>query len=87
MPTTATLTSKGQITLPKSVRNHFGLKEGDLIVFESTPQGAFLVKPTGRKSRLEGLLRKYLPKNFRPPTVEDMNHAISKKIREAFRKK
>ncbi|MBS3933800.1 MAG: AbrB/MazE/SpoVT family DNA-binding domain-containing protein [Truepera sp.] len=29
-----TLTSKGQVTLPKEIRNQFGIKEGDQIAFE-----------------------------------------------------
>ncbi|MBI4895661.1 MAG: AbrB/MazE/SpoVT family DNA-binding domain-containing protein [Candidatus Aenigmarchaeota archaeon] len=29
----ATLTSKGQVTIPKQIREHFGLKEGNKIVF------------------------------------------------------
>lgn len=33
MPTT-TLTSKGQVTIPRDVRQHFGLKEGMAVSFE-----------------------------------------------------
>ncbi len=32
MPTT--LTSKGQVTIPRHVRQHFGLKQGMAVVFE-----------------------------------------------------
>lgn len=30
----ATLNAKGQITIPKDVRNHLGLKQGDQVSFE-----------------------------------------------------
>lgn len=34
----ATITSKGQVTVPKTVREHLGLKEGDQLDFdENTP--------------------------------------------------
>ncbi len=35
----ATLTSKGQITIPISVRKKLGLKQGDKIVFIEDTQG------------------------------------------------
>lgn len=33
---TATLTSKGQITIPLSIRRHLGLKPGDKLEFDET---------------------------------------------------
>jgi AbrB family looped-hinge helix DNA binding protein len=33
MDVAARLTSKGQVTLPKAVREAFGLREGDRVVF------------------------------------------------------
>jgi antitoxin PrlF len=33
MTSIATVTSKGQVTVPKSVRNRLGLKEGDRLAF------------------------------------------------------
>ena len=87
MTATATLTSKGQVTLPKPVRNSLGLKKGDHIVFEPTSHGAFLVKPMIRKSRLEGLLHKRLPKNFKPLNLSEIDQAIAEgAIRERFGK-
>ncbi len=77
MTATATLTSKGQVTLPKPVRDSLGLKKGDHVLFEPTSHGAFLVKPMTRKSRLEGLLRGLLPGNFKPPSQDEMNQAIA----------
>ena len=37
----ATLTSKGQITIPKSVREALGLKYGDKIVIQQEENGRF----------------------------------------------
>ncbi len=37
------ISKKGQITIPKKVRDKLGLKAGDKIVFESLPKG-FLIR-------------------------------------------
>jgi antitoxin PrlF len=41
MPDVATVTSKGQVTVPIAVRNRLGLKEGDRLAFVS--QGGEIV--------------------------------------------
>ena len=46
---TATVTSKGQITLPKEVREHLGLKRGDRVDFSIDPQGDIHVRATKRR--------------------------------------
>jgi AbrB family looped-hinge helix DNA binding protein len=58
MPTT-TITSKGQITLPKEVREHLGLGEGDRIEFVIQPGGDVQMRPvTGSVRALYGMLRR-----------------------------
>jgi antitoxin PrlF len=44
MDVPATLTSKGQITVPKSVRDALGLKEGDRVLFRVLDGRAVLAK-------------------------------------------
>jgi AbrB family looped-hinge helix DNA binding protein len=34
-----TLTSKGQVTIPKSMRLHLGVQQGDEVNFETLPDG------------------------------------------------
>ncbi len=43
MPT-ATVTSKGQITLPKQVRERLGVKPGDRVTFRERPDGSVVVE-------------------------------------------
>ena len=58
MPT-ATLTSKGQITLPRAIRDRLRLQTGDLVDFVIDEQGDIRVR-AGRydASDLRGLLRR-----------------------------
>jgi antitoxin PrlF len=44
MATRATLTSKGQITIPQEVRQRLGLKQGDQVMFV-TENGMMAIKP------------------------------------------
>jgi antitoxin PrlF len=44
MDVPATVTSKGQVTLPKSVREALGLKEGDRVLFRVHKGRAVLAK-------------------------------------------
>ena len=41
---TSTVSSKGQITVPKAVRDKLGLRPGARVEFELTPEGALLRK-------------------------------------------
>ena len=70
--TTATLTSKGQVTIPADVRQRLGLEPGDRIEFIEM-DGGYAIKPAIDDVRsLKGLLRK----PARPVSVEDMNATI-----------
>lgn len=44
MKHTATITSKGQITIPQEVRRRLGLKQGDKVTFE-VEDGRTVLKP------------------------------------------
>ena len=44
MDVAARITSKGQVTIPKAVRDALGLKEGDRVVFRVEGRRAFLAR-------------------------------------------
>ena len=74
MPT-ATITSKGQITLPKAIRDLLGVKPGDRVVFVRRPAGEVVVEAETVDVRsLRGMLRHDGP----PVTVEEMNEAVAR---------
>ncbi len=57
--TTATLTSKGQITIPAQVRASLGLNTGDRIEFVELGEGKFSIMAATHSARdLKGLIRK-----------------------------
>jgi len=71
---TATLTSKGQITIPAVVRVALGVVTGDRVEFVQIEPGHFeLVAATQSVTALKGLVRK--PAS--PVTIEQMNEAIT----------
>ena len=71
--TTATLTSKGQLTLPKAIRDLLGVGPGDRVVFWEADDGKVIVEPQTVDIRsLRGSLK---PKR-KGISVEDMNEAI-----------
>jgi len=74
--TTATMTSKGQVTIPAEVRQRMGLGTGDRIEFVELETGNFAIKPAIDDVRsLKGVLRK--PR--KSVSVDDMNAAIRKR--------
>lgn len=73
MPT-ATVTSKGQITIPKEVRKRLRLESGDRVSFIVEADGRVLLQPaTVQVTDLKGLLYR---KGQKPINVEEMNAAI-----------
>jgi AbrB family looped-hinge helix DNA binding protein len=78
MPT-ATMTSKGQITVPVQVRKALGLKAGDRIDIFETEGGQYAFRPkTGNIMDLYGIL----PKPDFTVSIEEMNQAILERAAE-----
>ena len=70
---TAVVTSKGQITIPKPVREGLGVESGDRVEFVELERGVYTVVAATRDIReLKGMM----PKPAKPVSVEDMNKTI-----------
>jgi antitoxin PrlF len=79
MPT-ATITSKGQITLPKEIREHLRVAEGDRIEFVIEAGGEVEVRPvTGSFRDLLGCVHR---PGLRPPTIEEMEETLLDAVAE-----
>jgi AbrB family looped-hinge helix DNA binding protein len=75
----ATITSKGQITIPKVVRQALKVRTGDRLDFVIESGGRVLLRPgIADVTELKGILHR----PDRPPvSVEDMNAAIARQGR------
>lgn len=69
-----TLTSKGQLTLPVSIREKLHLKPGDKIEFFTRPDGHIEGIPV-KQTIIE--LKGILPKPKKPVSLDEMNNAIA----------
>jgi len=72
----STVTSKGQVTIPKEVRDQMGLKPGDRIDFVKDRAGRFSLKAINTDFRLlRGILKS---KRAKPLTIREMDAAIAR---------
>jgi antitoxin PrlF len=72
----ATVTSKGQVTIPRSIRQALKVGIGDRLDFELETEGRVVVRPAVRGvGELKGLLRRA---GRKPVTIEQMNAAIAR---------
>lgn len=72
--TTATITSKGQVTIPAVIRAALGVDVGDRIDFVEVEKGRFeVVAATKPVQALKGLI----PKGSKPVSIDEMNAAIA----------
>jgi AbrB family looped-hinge helix DNA binding protein len=77
----ATITSKGQITIPIQVRTALGVDTGDRIEFVEIEKGQFAIIAATRSVReLKGMLR---VKGRKPVSIEEMNRAIARRASES----
>ena len=71
MLTEATLTSKGQTTIPKAIRDSLDIKPGDRLTFTLMPDGRVIMRvKTGNVMALAGMLHK---KKRRPMPVRRLS--------------
>lgn len=78
MPT-ATLTSKGQITLPAEMRAKLRLRPGSRVDFEEQADGSYSVRPkTGDIRELRGIVKYDGP----PVSIEEMDEAVGRAVAE-----
>lgn len=76
----STMTQKGQVTIPKDIREACKLVTGDKVEFVLNSQGEIVIKPVTRKvSEVAGILSQY--KKSTPVSIEEMNQAVQHRFR------
>ncbi len=70
------VTSKGQITIPKAVRDALGVDAGDRVEFVESAKGVFEMVAASKDVReLKGMIER--PR--KPVSVEDMRRAVARR--------
>jgi antitoxin PrlF len=79
--TTATLTTKSQVTMPREVRESLGIGPGDQIRFVPSLNGFRIVAVRGDISRVKGMFK---GRRATPLSIEDMNASIAQAAVQRF---
>ena len=75
----ATLTSKWQMVIPKPIRDHLGVRPGDLVDFVIQKDGKVIVRPAVLDvKQLKGALAK---PGRKPVSVDQMKQIVRKRAR------
>lgn len=78
----STITSKGQITIPKEIREKLMLGTGDKIEFVLTNDREALIRPVSKK--VDELFGKLHKPGMKAVSIEAMNKAIARKLKADF---
>ncbi len=75
----ATLTNKGQVTIPKAVRESLGLHSGDKLEFVIVENGKACIRPVTKK--VDDVFGRLYKPEKKPVPVEEMDEKIRQKMR------
>ena len=78
----ARVTSKGQVTLPKSLRDDLSIHEGDHIVFAVEAPSHASIRKLPKAGSSAGALK--LLAKAKPISVEEMDEAIRQHMRKKY---
>lgn len=78
------ITSKGQVTIPKEIREYLQLKSGDRVKFFIHPDGTVVLLPTIPVAALRGIAKS---RRRKPATIKEMNKEVVRGTAERFRRR
>lgn len=79
----ATLTSKGQLTIPKTIRQSLNLHSGDKIEIVVTGDMEAVLRPISKK--VDDIFCKLHRPGRKPVTVRAINQAINHRMKDKFK--
>lgn len=83
--TIATLTTKGQVTIPKEIRDFLCLYPGDKIEIIITKEREAIIRPISKK--VDDIFCKLYTPGRKAVSLEEMDSAIKKRVKDTFRLK
>jgi AbrB family looped-hinge helix DNA binding protein len=78
----ATITTKGQVTIPKNIRESLKLHTGDKIEITLQEGGIAIIRPIANK--VDDVFGKLHKPGRKTKSIEDMNDAIKNKLHDKF---
>ena len=78
----ATLTTKGQVTIPKEIRELLHLNYGDKVEFFIKPDGEATIRPM--RNSVDDVFCKLKNIKHKAVTVEEMNQAIENRFKGKY---
>jgi len=78
----ATLTTKGQVTIPKEVRDLLKLHKGDKIEIIVTENGEALIRPVSKK--VDDIYCKLRKPEQKAVSLEEIDNTIKKRMRDKY---
>ena len=79
----ATLTTKGQVTIPKDIRESLKLHTGDKIEIIVLESGEAIIRPVSKK--VDDIFCKLHKPHRKAVSVESMDTAIEERMKEKFK--
>jgi len=78
------ITSKGQVTIPKEIREALGLKTGDRVTFVADGDKAILFPVRGDFLSLKGALKNYF-KGKKPISIAEMHETAKEYVVKRYK--
>lgn len=79
----ATLTTKGQVTIPKEIRDSLKLNTGDKIEIVVTDERSAVIRPVSKK--VDDIFCKLHRPDMKAVSVEAMKDAVKNRMRDKFK--
>jgi len=78
----ATLTTKGQVTIPKRIRDFLQLSTGDKIEIIATEKGEAIIRPVSKK--VDDIFCKLHRPDRKSVSLEEIDRAIKNRMKAKF---